>query len=313
MIINKNVSPSKILLFGEYSVLVHSNALAIPFSKYSGQLVYANKHASDNPEIIKSNEIIQKFYAYLKVLEKKSPHLCVFDFKTFEADIHKMLYFKSNIPEQYGLGSSGALTAQVFSSYALHPQNYNLNQLKNIFAGMESFFHGKSSGTDPLVSFVNKPIIFMPNEIKTTELNFEDLNRDLKIFFIDTNRRAGTIGFVAEFQNKIKTDSSFRKKIELQYIPIVNNTIEKFINYKSDDFIPGLKELVKLQIELFWNLFPENIVKTVQYGIEKDLYYLKLCGSGGGGYLLGFTTKPDETFNYLQKSVLNVEKLENFQ
>jgi len=313
MIINKNVSPSKILLFGEYSVLVHSNALAIPFSKYSGQLVYANKHDSDNPEIIKSNEIIQKFYAYLKALKRKSPHLCVFDFKTFEADIHKMLYFKSDIPEQYGLGSSGALTAQVFSNFVLHPKNYNLNQLKNIFAGMESFFHGKSSGTDPLVSFVNKSIIFVPNEIKTIELQFENIKKHLGIFFIDTNRRAGTLGSVAEFQNKLKTDLSFRKKIELQYIPIVNSTIENFINYKSDNFIPALKELVKFQIELFRNLFPENLIKIVQYGIEKDLYYLKLCGSGGGGYLLGFTAKPDETFNYLQKSGLNVEKLEYFQ
>ena len=36
-------------------------------------------------------------------------------------------------------------------------------------------------------------------------------------------------------------------------------------------------------------MIPEAFRKIWQYGLETHSYYLKLCGSGGGGFLLGFT------------------------
>jgi mevalonate kinase len=36
-------------------------------------------------------------------------------------------------------------------------------------------------------------------------------------------------------------------------------------------------------------MIPKPFHKLWQQGIETNDYYLKLCGSGGGGYILGFT------------------------
>jgi mevalonate kinase len=36
-------------------------------------------------------------------------------------------------------------------------------------------------------------------------------------------------------------------------------------------------------------MIPDHLVSVWQKGIETNDYYLKLCGSGGGGFILGFT------------------------
>ena len=37
-------------------------------------------------------------------------------------------------------------------------------------------------------------------------------------------------------------------------------------------------------------MIPHNIQVVWEQGISRDSYFLKLCGSGGGGYILGFTS-----------------------
>jgi mevalonate kinase len=39
----------------------------------------------------------------------------------------------------------------------------------------------------------------------------------------------------------------------------------------------------------FKPMIPEQFHAIWQKGIDTNDYYLKLCGSGGGGYILGFT------------------------
>ena len=36
-------------------------------------------------------------------------------------------------------------------------------------------------------------------------------------------------------------------------------------------------------------MIPQQFHEIWQKGLETNDYYLKLCGSGGGGYILGFT------------------------
>jgi mevalonate kinase len=48
-------------------------------------------------------------------------------------------------------------------------------------------------------------------------------------------------------------------------------------------------------------MIPEVFRKLWQHGIESNAYYLKLCGSGGGGYILGFAENFDEALPYLKK------------
>ena len=140
---------SKILLFGEYGIIEDSKGLSIPYNFFNGALKIA-----ENPtlESKKSNNILADFYSYLKHLDELD-----LDLISFEKHIKKGLYFDSSIPKGYGVGSSGALVAAVYDKYSNNKITVleNLTRekllvLKSIFSKMESFFHGKSSGLDPL-------------------------------------------------------------------------------------------------------------------------------------------------------------------
>jgi mevalonate kinase len=52
-------------------------------------------------------------------------------------------------------------------------------------------------------------------------------------------------------------------------------------------------------------MIPESFHEIWKNGIETNDYYLKLCGSGGGGYILGFTQDLEKA-----KSALKGHKLE---
>ena len=51
----------------------------------------------------------------------------------------------------------------------------------------------------------------------------------------------------------------------------------------------NLKSLSVWAYEHFKPMIPESIYKAWKNGLDTNAYYLKLCGSGGGGYILGFT------------------------
>src|SRR5690606_10766092 len=92
--------------------------------------------------------------------------------------------FEMNTPVGYGAGSSGVLTAIVYDQYRKDSNEINITDLKKRLALIESFFHGESSGLDPLVSYLNKPILVKSGQVKVVEdaLNIEDW----KIYLIDS-------------------------------------------------------------------------------------------------------------------------------
>mgnify|MGYP007026655444 FL=1 len=50
-----------------------------------------------------------------------------------------------------------------------------------------------------------------------------------------------------------------------------------------------MKTLSKVVLENFKPMIPKDFHQLWAKGIESDDYFLKLCGSGGGGYILGFS------------------------
>src|SRR5699024_9525022 len=164
---------SKILLFGEYGIIKDSKGLSIPYNFYNGAL----KIESDLSEKKKqSNESLARFADYLSELESDVFPELSFDIEGMREDVRNGLYFDSSIPQGYGIGSSGALVAAVYDKYANNKitvlENLTrdkLIQLKKVFAEMESFFHGTSSGLDPLNSYLSLPILInSPENIEMT-------------------------------------------------------------------------------------------------------------------------------------------------
>jgi len=163
---------SKILLFGEYALIVGSQALSIPYRELYGTFSAA---AADNPSAFDSNAHLKKYAAYLQQQETLRKWL---DVARFKNDIASGLVFKSNIPLGYGLGSSGALVAAVYERYGRQKENNKvslsgeqLQQLKKRFSLMESWFHGKSSGLDPLICYLQQAVkVGADGQLQTVEI-----------------------------------------------------------------------------------------------------------------------------------------------
>ena len=107
---NSSIFSSKILLFGEYSIVLNSIGFAIPYPLYEGRLNL--KAANEDKD---SQKKILEYIEYLKIKEKNLPG---FDWLKINKDVTNSLFFKSNIPQGYGLGSSGALVAAFYDRYA---------------------------------------------------------------------------------------------------------------------------------------------------------------------------------------------------
>lgn len=287
---------SKILLFGEYGVICDSMGLSIPFENYRGKWHF-KKNTSSHPA--QSDMNLLAFYAYLADLEAKGELLTSFDLAQFKKDIDKGLIFESTIPQGFGIGSSGALCAAFYDKYALEKikvadDEQNIIRLKKVFAQLESFFHGISSGLDPLNCYLKKPLLIRnKNLIQFAEMNESHEKGQIHTFLINTGNPGKTGPLVNLFFDKCR-EHSFYKKFRNEFIPLNNDCITSFLKRDAHAFFHSVKELSKFTLKHFEPMIPEPFRPLWKKGLENSLYFLKLCGSGGGGFLLGFTCEPEK-------------------
>ena len=284
---------SKILLFGEYGIIRDSKGLSIPYNFYNGAL-----KREDNPseEAIKSNGHLKRFVSHLEILQSEQPELVTFDLASLKNDVETGMYFDSSIPQGYGVGSSGALVAAIYDKYAQNKitvlenlTREKLLQLKTIFSQMESFFHGKSSGLDPLNSYLSIPILINSKDnIEATGIPTQSLEGTGAVFLIDSGIVGETAPMVTIFMEKLK-DQGFRKMLKSQFIKHTDACVENFLGGDMKSLFANTKKLSKVVLNNFKPMIPEQFHEIWQAGIDSNDYYLKLCGSGGGGYILGFT------------------------
>ena len=71
--------------------------------------------------------------------------------------------------------------------------------------------------------------------------------------------------------------------------PAVKKSDSGICHDKSSPSFANTKKLSKVVLNNFKPMIPEQFHGIWQEGIDSNDYYLKLCGSGGGGYILGFT------------------------
>lgn len=297
---------SKILLFGEYGIIKDSKGLSIPYSFYNGAL---KKDNNSSEEAISSNENLNIFLMYLETLDEE---LVTFDLGTLKSDINAGMYFDSSIPQGYGVGSSGALVAAIYDKYA-HDKitvlenltREKLLKLKRIFSEMESFFHGKSSGLDPLNSYLSIPILINSKDnIEATGIPSQQFTGKGAVFLLDSGIIGETAPMVGIFMENMKQEG-FRKMLKDQFIKHTDACVEDFLKGDIKSLFGNTKKLSKVVLNHFKPMIPKQFHELWKKGIETNDYYLKLCGSGGGGYILGFT----EDMNRAQKS-LSEYKLE---
>ena len=284
---------SKILLFGEYGIIRDSKGLSIPYNFYNGAL---KREENPSAEAIKSNENLKLFVSYLEKLQAEHPELVTFDLDTLKNNVTAGMFFDSSIPQGYGVGSSGALVAAIYDKYAQNKitvlenlTREKLLKLKSIFSQMESFFHGKSSGLDPLNSYLSIPILINSKDnIEATGIPTQSLEGNGAVFLLDSGIVGETAPMVNIFMENLK-DQGFRKMLKSQFIKYTDACVENFLGGDIKSLFSNTKKLSKVVLNNFKPMIPEQFHGVWQKGIDTNDYYLKLCGSGGGGYILGFT------------------------
>ena len=301
---------SKILLFGEYGIIKDSKGLSIPYNFFKGAL---KSDDNKSEEAIRSNQKLREFTAYLKKLQADEPDLVSFDLTALKEDIDRGMYFDSSIPQGYGIGSSGALVAAIYDNYANERitvlenlTREKLLKLKNIFGRMESHFHGKSSGLDPLNSYLSLPILINSQDnIESTSIPSQNREGKGAVFLLDSGTTGETAPMVQIFMEKMKQEG-FRNVIRDQFIKHTDACVEDFITGNFKSLFGNLKQLSHVVLDHFKPMIPKEFHKLWKLGIDTNDYYLKLCGSGGGGYILGFTQDLDQARKTLKGHHLEV-------
>ncbi|MEE3080427.1 MAG: mevalonate kinase [Bdellovibrionota bacterium] len=278
--------PAKILLFGEYSVIRQSKGLAIPYELFEGRLLFPK-----DKKRIPDNEL-QALATYLSRKIKKEELSFEFDIRSFNFDVSGGLRFESSIPQGYGAGSSGALCAAIFNQYAklsLEQKN-DILYLKKCLSEIESHFHGSSSGVDPLISYLKKPLLIDANQALENVVMPELAGSSGGgIFLLNTGRSRRTEPLVNLFLEKCSS-KDFSYLCDRVLTPISDDCIDALLEQDIPRLLKSFKDLSRFQMENFESMIPPLFRDIWMRGLEEDSFYLKLCGAGGGGFLLGVTT-----------------------
>ena len=270
---------SKVILFGEYSMIFDSTALMVPLKLFSAQWRFASHLLAQGAAA--SNASLQHFADYLSTVDEVKELL---DLQRFNHELSYNLFLDSNVPSGYGLGSSGTLVAAVYDAYAQQKTD-DLLQLKYLFSLMESYFHGSSSGIDPLQCYVGQPFTITPKGVHLLSDDF--LKKGIHICLIDTKIKSNTKPLVDHFKRQ-RSDAQFLRRFQKEYTPLVSTCINTMIAGDTASFFDALKQLTKGQLQFLRPMITDNTLDL--FTTDYDFHFgVKISGSGGGGYVLGFT------------------------
>ncbi|MFO8053810.1 MAG: hypothetical protein R6U19_01420 [Bacteroidales bacterium] len=309
----KPIYHAKILLFGEYSVITKSMAITIPYGHFHGELNFLHEDKyTDLEQAYWSNAQLNQLLVYLQKLSRQDQLQADMELQRLAEDISKGLYFESTIPQGYGIGSSGALVAAVYQRYANPAIRFHhgmeqetLNTLMRQFAQIESFYHGTSSGIDPLNSYAKVPLLIKNMQtIQAVRIPSSKHFSKGGIFLLDTGNPGKTEPLVNAFMKSINSNTAGSiDKTELNRI--VNAAINSLISTDTSLFFQKLKILSAYQYHYFSAMIPRVWKGLWKQGLETGDFFLKLCGSGGGGFLLGFTDNFQKLEEVNKKAKIN--------
>ncbi len=278
---------SKIMLAGEYGVVLGGSALSIPFNKFNVKV----RSTSDIPAIKESEasrslEYLKKLFRFIRGLPKGTFHADP-DLENFSRNLDRY-WLEMDIPIGYGLGSSGAVSAAIYGLFFPGAENLSLQHQKEDLAAIESYFHGKSSGVDTLTCYVGKPLYFREDgTIQKVDFSADQIPLGYRFFLLDSGERFDKGPLVKHFLEQMEI-SGFAFSIRHEYMAINQKLIESLLGERDAD--PGLlvRVLSDFQLTHFRKMIPTKMLDLWLEGQISNEYYLKLNGSGGG-FMLGIT------------------------
>lgn len=266
----RNSYPAKVLLYGEHTVLRGGRGVAVPYPALSLRWV------KDRPD-----ESLLGFCDYLKVVIPPD----LLDAGALEDFLLDDWRLSGDIPTGYGLGSSGAVCAAVWDRFTTAAGRQLAGEaLRQRLARMEQHFHGQSSGTDPLICYLNQPLVLGGGQPPTVTELPDDWNAGF--FLLDTGITRSASNYINRFTGRYDTDAGFAKTIAEEWTAPADAAIEALIANDRAALWRHTARLSNFQRLEFADFIPE---KLHDKWTGKD-YLLKLCGAGGGGMMLGLAT-----------------------
>lgn len=267
--------PAKLLLFGEYTVLDGSQALAVPLQRWTGKW---QKH-----DVNTQMSLVPEYFRWLGKVEMINDET----YNWMVREHEEGLSYDADIPVGYGVGSSGAYVAAVYDRYIRSGEN-DTNKSSEIMARMEAYFHGSSSGMDPLVSYSGKAVHKNEKGLLQT-IDDKGWPEGYKIYLLDSGMVRSTSSLVNRYKERTE-DHKTTRKIKRKLIPVVDHAIHNYMEGNSKKLKQHLGEISTLQRECFEEIIPDNVKSQWDDLASQPGVYVKLCGAGGGGYFLVVTS-----------------------
>lgn len=269
--------PSKLLLFGEYTVLSGSQALAAPLDQWSGKWEHS-QHPS-----IQADETFLHYIDWLLSNEVINHSTAI----RITKEATEGWRYVADIPIGFGLGSSGAYVAAIYDRYIYNTGDTTL-YTHDILRKMEGYFHGSSSGMDPLVSLSHQAL-YKSEKGELHTIHNPGWPKGFETFLLDTGMARSTSTLVKAYREML-TNDDFKFKVERQLIPIVEHAIHFYLNGSGAKLEDCLEIISAFQRKYFAAFIPDNTKALWDEWLEKKGVYVKFCGAGGGGYFLVITT-----------------------
>lgn len=300
---------AKLLLFGEYSILLGSSALSIPYSHFRAEFSFIHEDKYTDLELaIESQRLLTEL---LVALENSGNYNDILDLPRFRKELNNGIYLESTIPHSYGLGSSGAVVAAVYTRYALKKVSNTrisvkeMEKLRKIFANIESFFHGTSSGIDPLAIYISQPLL-IGNDSKPSVVGIPRKWQSDRtaIFLVDTGGPGKTNPLVPLFLEQFAPNGTITPDA-LEYVNLTDQCIRHLLNGNISEFWQNLRELSVFQLNHLQKMIPVEMMNAWKAGLESGALIMKLCGSGGGGFLTAFAPDHSNAIKFLKNNHLH--------
>jgi len=259
--------PAKVLLYGEHTVLRGGRGLAVPYARRS------LRWTRNRPD-----ERLLAFCDYLRVAFAGRGFL---DADALEDYLAEDWCLTGDIPTGYGLGSSGAVCAAIWDRFATPAGKFlDGEALRRELARMEQYFHGASSGTDPLVCYLQRPVLLGDGAPRPVGL---PPGWNTNFFLVDTGRERKASTLIQDFTNRYDTDTGFAKAADDYWKEPADRAITALLNDDHSEVTLQTGIVSAFQLRELSGFIPAAFHDRW----AGEHYTLKLCGAGGGGMLLG--------------------------
>ncbi|MEM1357628.1 MAG: hypothetical protein AAGF89_05490 [Bacteroidota bacterium] len=261
--------PAKILLFGEHTVLRGGRGLAVPYHRLN------LRWEQDQPD-----ERLLQFCDYLQT----AIPTWALNAGALESFLLTNWRLAGNIPTGYGLGSSGAVCAAIWDRFATdHGKALQGEDLRKMLARMEQHFHGSSSGTDPLICYLQQPVILGGNQ--PPRMVPLAAGWDKGFFLVDTGRTRSAASYINTFTQRYDQETAFRQEVDTNWREPADRACEALITGDRASLVTAMRKISNFQLREISQFIPP----TFHVRWLHESYILKICGAGGGGVLLGLS------------------------